>query len=177
MSDSNWRPRDYKSRALANWANSAYILSVFSRTLLADSAAAKERILSKTAKLFFSFFQAFFQNVFSFEKVGKRPVSHRYNRLPLLPSDPGGIQQELVAQDLPGAKVENFQFPPNKNPLRRNASLLLSTYPTENLQLKWCTFFKKKNQQTAEKPDHTKNNAKAPTAAKTKIKPANSADH
>ena len=23
MSDSNWRPRDYKSRALANWANSA----------------------------------------------------------------------------------------------------------------------------------------------------------
>jgi len=23
-------------------------------------------------------------------------TSHRYNRLPLLPSDPGGVQQELV---------------------------------------------------------------------------------
>jgi hypothetical protein len=28
-------------------------------------------------------------------KNGK-PTSHRYNRLPLLPSDPGGVQQELV---------------------------------------------------------------------------------
>ncbi|KOH45922.1 hypothetical protein NC99_12460 [Sunxiuqinia dokdonensis] len=36
--------------------------------------------------------------------MGKLPVSHRYNRLPLLPSDPGGIQRELVAQDLPGDK-------------------------------------------------------------------------
>ncbi len=25
-------------------------------------------------------------------------VSHRYNRLPLLPSGPGGVQQELVVQ-------------------------------------------------------------------------------
>jgi len=48
--------------------------------------------------------------------VGKLSVSHRYNRLPLLPSDPGGIQQELVAQDLPGAKVENFKFPANIRP-------------------------------------------------------------
>jgi len=46
--------------------------------------------------------------------VGKLPVSHRYNRLPLLPSDSGGFQQELVAQDLPGAKVEKFSLPPNK---------------------------------------------------------------
>jgi hypothetical protein len=29
------------------------------------------------------------------EKKGK-PTSHRYNRLPLLPSGPGGVQQELV---------------------------------------------------------------------------------
>ncbi len=26
----------------------------------------------------------------------RQPVSHRYDRLPLLPSGPGGIQQELV---------------------------------------------------------------------------------
>ena len=33
------------------------------------------------------------------EKKGNKngkPTSHRYNRLPLLPSGPGGIQQELV---------------------------------------------------------------------------------
>jgi hypothetical protein len=29
------------------------------------------------------------------KKVANR-TSHRYNRLPLLPSDPGGVQQELV---------------------------------------------------------------------------------
>ena len=55
--------------------------------------------------------------LFSFiysKKVGKLPVSHRYNRLPLLPSDSGGFQQELVAQDLPGAKVEKFSLQPNK---------------------------------------------------------------
>ena len=40
-----------------------------------------------------------------FKKVGKLPASHRYNRLPLLLSNPGGIQQELVVQDLPGTKV------------------------------------------------------------------------
>jgi hypothetical protein len=32
----------------------------------------------------------------------------------LLPSDSGGFQQELVAQDLPGAKVEKFSLQPNK---------------------------------------------------------------
>jgi len=32
----------------------------------------------------------------------------------LLPSDPGGIQQELVVQDLPGAKVGKKAFPPNE---------------------------------------------------------------
>ena len=46
--------------------------------------------------------------------MGKLPVSHRYNRLPLLPSDSGGFQQELVAQDLPGAKVEKFSLQANK---------------------------------------------------------------
>jgi hypothetical protein len=40
--------------------------------------------------------------------MGKLPASHRYNRLPLLLSNPGGIWQELVVQDLPGAKVIKF---------------------------------------------------------------------
>jgi hypothetical protein len=31
----------------------------------------------------------------SLKKMANR-TSHRYNRLPLLPSDPGGVQQELV---------------------------------------------------------------------------------
>ena len=48
-------------------------------------------------------------------QVGKLTTSHRYNRLPLLSSDPGGVQQELVVQDLPGAKVEKNHFVPNKN--------------------------------------------------------------
>jgi len=30
------------------------------------------------------------------KKVGKLLISHCYNYLPLLPSDPGGVQQELV---------------------------------------------------------------------------------
>jgi hypothetical protein len=47
--------------------------------------------------------------------VGKLSASHRYDHLPLLPSDPGGIQQELVVQDLPGAKVEKKRLVPNKN--------------------------------------------------------------
>jgi len=34
-------------------------------------------------------------------KNGKRPTSHRYDRLPLLRSRPGGVQQELVVWDLP----------------------------------------------------------------------------
>ncbi len=46
--------------------------------------------------------------VSTIKKRGKLPVSHRYNRLPLLPSDPGGIQQELVAQDLP--QLQKYTF-------------------------------------------------------------------
>jgi len=30
------------------------------------------------------------------KKNGRLITSHRYNRLPLLPSGPGGVQQELV---------------------------------------------------------------------------------
>ena len=38
------------------------------------------------------------------QKKGKLDISHRYNRIPLLPSGPGGILQELVVYDLPGHK-------------------------------------------------------------------------
>ena len=34
-------------------------------------------------------------------KNGRLLTSHRYNRLPLLSSDPGGVQQELAVEDLP----------------------------------------------------------------------------
>ncbi len=35
------------------------------------------------------------------KKTDRLLTSHRYNRLPLLHSCPGGVQQELVVQDLP----------------------------------------------------------------------------
>ena len=44
---------------------------------------------------------------FYFEKVkmGKQLLSHRYNFLPLLRSRPGGVQKELIVEDLPTANV------------------------------------------------------------------------
>lgn len=78
--------------------------------LFFDFSAAKE---SNNFYLCNTFFSKFLLLLFT-KKVGKLPASHRYNRLPLLSSDPGGFQQELVAQDLPGAKVEIFNTPPNK---------------------------------------------------------------
>jgi len=35
------------------------------------------------------------------KKMGKLPVSRRYNLLPLLPSGPDGVQRELAVRDLP----------------------------------------------------------------------------
>jgi hypothetical protein len=35
------------------------------------------------------------------------PTSHRYNRLPLLPSGPGGVQQELV---VPTRQLQKYHF-------------------------------------------------------------------
>jgi len=70
------------------------------------SAAQSKALIFYSAKLFSNFHSLFFL----LKKVGKLPASHRYNCLPLLPSDPGGIQQELVAQDLPGCKSRNFWF-------------------------------------------------------------------
>jgi len=40
--------------------------------------------------------------------MGKLTVSHRYNLLPLLRSNPGGIGRELVVQDLPERKGNAF---------------------------------------------------------------------
>jgi len=40
----------------------------------------------------FTFFKAGFEEI----KKGRLITSHRYNHLPLLPSDPGGVQQELA---------------------------------------------------------------------------------
>jgi hypothetical protein len=37
--------------------------------------------------------------------MGKQPLSHRYNFLPLLRSRPGGVQKELIVEDLPTANV------------------------------------------------------------------------
>ena len=42
------------------------------------------------------------------QKKGKLDISHRYNRIPLLPSGPGGVLQELVVYDLPDANVDIF---------------------------------------------------------------------
>ncbi len=42
------------------------------------------------------------------KKMGKLDTSHRYNRLPLLPSGPGGVQRELVVYDLPKCKGKHF---------------------------------------------------------------------
>ena len=40
--------------------------------------------------------------------MGKLLLSHRYNSLPLLRSHPGGVQEELVVEDLPATKVEKL---------------------------------------------------------------------
>ena len=48
-------------------------------------------------------------NIHEIKKKGKLLISHRYNHLPLLPSGPGGIQQELVVQGLPIAKLVKFR--------------------------------------------------------------------
>ena len=42
------------------------------------------------------------------QKKGKLDTSHRYNLLPLLRSNPGGIQRELVVYDLPKHKGNHF---------------------------------------------------------------------
>ena len=58
------------------------------------------------------------------QKKGKLDISHRYNRIPLLPSGPGGVLQELVVYDLPGHKGRNFFIIPklycNRNCLFRH---------------------------------------------------------
>lgn len=40
--------------------------------------------------------------------MGKLLASHRFDHLPLLSSESGGVQQELVVQDLPSDKSSSF---------------------------------------------------------------------
>lgn len=48
-------------------------------------------------------------NIYPIKKEGKLSASRRYNLLPLLPSDPDGVQRELAAQSLP-SKHQNYEF-------------------------------------------------------------------
>ena len=41
------------------------------------------------------------------QKKGKLSTSHRYNLIPLLPSDPGGVLRELVVYDFPVTNIAN----------------------------------------------------------------------
>ncbi len=43
-------------------------------------------------------------------KKGKLNISHRYNHIPLLPSGPGGVLQELVVYDLPDCKGKQISI-------------------------------------------------------------------
>ena len=47
------------------------------------------------------------------QKKGKLDISHRYNRIPLLPSGPGGVLQELVVYDLPDCKGKQISIKNN----------------------------------------------------------------
>lgn len=42
------------------------------------------------------------------QKKGKLTMSHRYDLIPLLPSGPGGVLRELVAQDFPDANIRKI---------------------------------------------------------------------
>ena len=60
--------------------------------------------------------------------MGKLLLSHRYNRLPLLPSDPGGVQQELIVEGLPGANVNGIRtqlFSDTKNSFEQKSGEML----------------------------------------------------
>ena len=52
------------------------------------------------------------------EKMANR-TSHRYNYLPLLPSDPGGVQQELV---VPICQAKDTIDSPQLATLKENSS-------------------------------------------------------
>ena len=47
---------------------------------------------------------------FRVQKKGKLNISHRYNHIPLLPSGPGGVLQELVVYDLPDCKGKQISI-------------------------------------------------------------------
>lgn len=59
------------------------------------------------------------------KRKGKLNISHRYNLIPLLSSDPGGILRELVVYDLPICKGTLF-FCSAKNFFMQKTETLLS---------------------------------------------------
>ncbi len=59
----------------------------FLRWIIDEGLMLDKRIYNRPNFLIFHYFS---------KRKGKRLISHRYNRLPLLPSGPGGVQQELV---------------------------------------------------------------------------------
>jgi len=63
--------------------------------------------------------------------MGKQPLSHRYNLLPLLRSRPGGVQRELIVKDLPTANVAK-EFSLQK----RNSKKSPGKYLTSDNELK-----------------------------------------
>ena len=80
LSDSNQRPRDYKSRALANWAKEAKticLLTWASCRIRTNDPEITNHVLWPTELK---------------RRVGKLAISRRYNQLPLLRSSPGGFE-------------------------------------------------------------------------------------
>ncbi len=76
----------------------------FFRTLLSESAAAKESISLRTSKLFFLFFQLFFRTLFLSKKVGKLPVSHRSTAYPCCLPTLGGFSRSWSHRTYPAQK-------------------------------------------------------------------------
>jgi hypothetical protein len=45
---------------------------------------------------------------FNAQKKGKLPTSHRYDRVPLLRSRPGGLSRSWLCRTCPAAKIQPF---------------------------------------------------------------------
>jgi hypothetical protein len=80
------------------------------------------------------------------ENKSGKPTSHRYNRLPLLPSGPGGVQQELVVpicrcKSRKKAHKRNNFFNPVHNKLTRLTIGLKCVVPAEPGLLNYFFFY------------------------------------
>ena len=105
ISDSNWGPRDYKSRALANWANSAYyFVSLFLERCCLNQRVQRKVFLCELPNFFSSFFSFFFRTLFLSKKVGKLPVSHRSTAYPCCLPTLGGFSRSWSHRTYPAQK-------------------------------------------------------------------------